>query len=520
MTKFPKFGQFTAAAAVIVAMAFAAPAASAETSPPGAHLFQEKGCSGCHSIGGQGGQVGPALDAVGNRYSAEWIYTWLKNPSAVKPGTLMPNLGLSDDERAKLVFYLQTLRAGGTQASVTPVAVQTDGNIVSNPPDLNPKSPDNAYLALGTTNSYVKEQRFTLQDQIQSFIPPNYEPAFTESAFVLPPGTVRVGAALREVGVLNAGDISGQRQMGMQFTELNINRRFLDFDLFFGLDNNFTVRVNVPFVNAALRATAHPNFLPPVAAFISGGYSTIGDVSVFVKKKIVDQGNFPVGIAAVGAIRLPSGSNEEKHDPRATAQIMGMDMLLPLPAVDNKGNMIPGTVDGTFRFFSNDGRLPAPLQPGLGTVGGSFGLFVTRQFDDSFLLGRSAVHVGSLYEIRPEADGIDPGNFLTAFATFVKPVYRDVVSLDATYLLQHQDTDHYAGKIIVPTMSGMMVVDRPSFSGGTTQFLAGSLIIVPNPLFRITLSGLARVSKPELGPSPDYVVRLGLTYTFASDLFQ
>lgn len=517
MTKFPKFGQFTAAAVAVLVAAFATPSASAETNLPGTQIFQEKGCSGCHSIAGQGGQVGPALDAVGDRYSAEWIYIWLKNPSAVKPGTLMPNLNLSDDERAKLVFYLQSLRSGDAPP---PVAVQTDGNVVTNPPDLNPKSPDNAYLALGTQDSYVKAQRFTLQDQIQSFIPPNYEPAFTESAFVLPPGTVRVGAALREVGVLNADDISGQRQMDMQFTELNINRRFLDFDLFFGLDNNFTVRVNVPFLNANLRATAHPNFLPPVAAFIGGGYSTIGDVGVFVKKKIVDQGNFPVGIAAVGAIRLPTGSNEEKHAPRATARIMGMDTLLPLPAVDNKGNIIPGTVDGTFRFFSNDGRLPAPLQPGLGTVGGSFGLFVTRQFDDSFLLGRSAFHTGGLYEIRPEADGIDPGNFLTAFATFVKPVYHDQVSLDFTYLLQHQDEDRYAGKILVPTMSGMMIVDRPSFSGGTTQFLAGSVIVVPNPLFRITLSGLARVSKPELGPSPDYVVRLGLTYTFASDLFQ
>lgn len=52
--------------------------------PSSVDLFRNKGCSGCHSIGGQ---VGSALDVVGDRYSAESLYKWLNDPAAVKPGT-------------------------------------------------------------------------------------------------------------------------------------------------------------------------------------------------------------------------------------------------------------------------------------------------------------------------------------------------------------------------------------------------------------------------------------------------
>ena len=35
---------------------------------------------------------------------------WILNPPAVKPGTAMPNLGLTDDEATKIVAYLETLK--------------------------------------------------------------------------------------------------------------------------------------------------------------------------------------------------------------------------------------------------------------------------------------------------------------------------------------------------------------------------------------------------------------------------
>lgn len=483
---------------------------------PGSKLFRDKGCIGCHSIGGQGGHVGPALDTVGDRYTAEWIYEWLRNPAAVKPGTAMPNLNLTDDERALLVFYL--LRQNATGQTPTVVS-HPKGGVITNPPEINPESPENEYLKLGVDDSYVKEQRHSLQEQIQTFIPPLFEPAFTESAFVLPPGTVRIASSFRDVGKISANDVTGQRTIGARFANFKLDRNILDFDAFLGLDHNFTLRVNVPFFNSSMDAALNPGFLENVTAFPTGSSTEIGDISVFLKKKFFDQGNYFISLAGVAGISIPTGSNDQRFNPRTTVRIGDETMLLPLPAVDDMGMVIPGSANGTFRRFSNDGRLPAPLQPGLGTFGYSFGLFATRIFEGNTFLGRGALHSGGLYNIRPENDGIDPGNLLTVFATAVKPVYQDNVSFDLTYLLQNQQEDSYAGKIAVPTGDGeIAIVSRPPFSGGTTQFVATSLILIPNPLFRLTLTGLWRVSEPRLGPSPSYVLRLGLQYTFASGL--
>jgi nitric oxide reductase subunit C len=66
-------------------------------------------CVACHSLGGSGGGVGPALDGVANRIGAEELDRWLSDPAAVKPGTAMPNLQLSDEVRAELVAWLTTL---------------------------------------------------------------------------------------------------------------------------------------------------------------------------------------------------------------------------------------------------------------------------------------------------------------------------------------------------------------------------------------------------------------------------
>jgi len=61
----------------------------------GQRLFQQKGCIGCHSIGGQGGKVGPALDDVGLRRKPEWIIRHFRDPQVVTPGTVMPKFGFT-----------------------------------------------------------------------------------------------------------------------------------------------------------------------------------------------------------------------------------------------------------------------------------------------------------------------------------------------------------------------------------------------------------------------------------------
>jgi cytochrome c1 len=89
----------------------------------GAQIIATKPCVGCHTIPGipgATGQVGPNLAGVASRTKIaggavnntgpDDLKKWILNPPAVKPGTLMPNVGLTDDEATKIVAYLETLK--------------------------------------------------------------------------------------------------------------------------------------------------------------------------------------------------------------------------------------------------------------------------------------------------------------------------------------------------------------------------------------------------------------------------
>lgn len=73
------------------------------------HVFNQM-CVACHALQGQGGTVGPALDTVGSRFDLEYFNKWLKDPAAVKPGTTMPKLPLSEAEITELSAFLSTLK--------------------------------------------------------------------------------------------------------------------------------------------------------------------------------------------------------------------------------------------------------------------------------------------------------------------------------------------------------------------------------------------------------------------------
>ena len=88
------------------------PEQSAALAEVGKRLYANKyGCNGCHSLAGEGGKVGPALDRAGFRLNGTWIYRWVKNPQGMKPETRMPALGLSDADAKAVTMYLATLRA-------------------------------------------------------------------------------------------------------------------------------------------------------------------------------------------------------------------------------------------------------------------------------------------------------------------------------------------------------------------------------------------------------------------------
>jgi cytochrome c oxidase subunit 2 len=83
-------------------------------------LFQQKGCAGCHAVTGvSAGSVGPNLTHLQSRHvfagsifelNDQNLRKWLRNPPAEKPGSVMPNLNLSEDEITKLIAYLDTLK--------------------------------------------------------------------------------------------------------------------------------------------------------------------------------------------------------------------------------------------------------------------------------------------------------------------------------------------------------------------------------------------------------------------------
>ena len=67
-------------------------------------------CVACHAVAGVGGNIGPALDGVADRYELDYLTRWISDPPSVKPGTQMPKLPLTDGEINELVTYLTTLK--------------------------------------------------------------------------------------------------------------------------------------------------------------------------------------------------------------------------------------------------------------------------------------------------------------------------------------------------------------------------------------------------------------------------
>ena len=67
-------------------------------------------CVACHTLQGQGGNVGPVLDGVGSRREKSYIESWLKDPASVKPDAKMPKLPLSESDIFELSAFLSQLK--------------------------------------------------------------------------------------------------------------------------------------------------------------------------------------------------------------------------------------------------------------------------------------------------------------------------------------------------------------------------------------------------------------------------
>jgi cytochrome c oxidase subunit 2 len=97
------------------------PAIQEEKAIAGRRVFETTACINCHAINGTAakGSFGPDLTHLMSRVTIasgaaentkENLRLWIQNPDAIKPGSLMPAMKVSDEDLDALVRYMETLR--------------------------------------------------------------------------------------------------------------------------------------------------------------------------------------------------------------------------------------------------------------------------------------------------------------------------------------------------------------------------------------------------------------------------
>ncbi len=97
------------------------PAQSSDAVNEGRRIFETTACINCHTVSGTvaDGRFGPDLTHLMSRdtiasgaapNTPENLQTWIQEPDAIKPGSLMPAMKLNDHDLNALTAYLETLR--------------------------------------------------------------------------------------------------------------------------------------------------------------------------------------------------------------------------------------------------------------------------------------------------------------------------------------------------------------------------------------------------------------------------
>lgn len=454
-------------------------------------------------------------------------------------------------------------------------------------------------LELGTGPQRFEVLELNLiKSQVKAFIPPLLIPAGNPAhAFVMPPGLNAVAVSVKFT-TITPTDFMTKGQVNLEDKDRSVNRLFFNLQYKHGFDLNrkflhgFTAIINVPYQTSVIRGSV---FLDNIknrnvssgpgngfafnAIVNNGGVAEgLGDVNIFIKKKIWDQGSFPVGLAVAGGIFLPTGSHDEKagDDGRITIRCEGTvnptgfgspgigqpgngcpprfgefriaQGLGPLPFRDpdqsnakvfvQPGELLqpPGSRRPVFPRFANNGRYPIGLQPGKGTFSFQVAGFLTKQFVPGDLPGwltgtgfdRSALHFAVVHRFNNEFDGVDAGDTSIFIANYVMPFYKDYLSIQFSSINILQKEDTYRGVFAFPGSAdfvsnvktgqkpplGSFAAPRPTFRHGWTNLIGPSIIYAPDPLIRMTASALVRAGAPNKGPSPHLVMNLGLSFVF------
>lgn len=108
------------AAAAVTACTSPLSADREATRPDGAELIRTYGCASCHQVPGVSapqGRVGPPLGDFGERRVIAGVLPnnpdnavrWIRDPQDVNPETIMPDLGVTEQEARAIVDYLYGL---------------------------------------------------------------------------------------------------------------------------------------------------------------------------------------------------------------------------------------------------------------------------------------------------------------------------------------------------------------------------------------------------------------------------
>lgn len=97
------------------------PAETSETVAAGRHIFESTACVNCHAVTGTiaNGRFGPDLTHLASRDTIasgaaanthENLKLWIRDPDAIKPGSLMPAMNLTGGDLESVTAYLESLK--------------------------------------------------------------------------------------------------------------------------------------------------------------------------------------------------------------------------------------------------------------------------------------------------------------------------------------------------------------------------------------------------------------------------
>lgn len=391
--------------------------------------------------------------------------------------------------------------------------------------EIEKEAPEAKFLKLGERKEYLQAERYRIIEQIETFIPPLYEPLRPFHSFTLPPGAWRIALSTNTFN--NNGDFGRDDDYSLFFNDVRVRNLVFNTDIFYGFElpylPDLVARLNIPYRRTSIRGGGHPFRIKTMRMTMEGDSEGLGDISLTFKKKWLDQGNYYVNFATMLGVIFPTGEHREEFSDSQTLFVNGKPMAVSGAAGGPR-------VDA---FGADNGKrcclIPNGSQPGTGAWGGRIGFGITRQFQ--FM--RGSLHGGMIYDFFGDnADGIEPGNELKFGISYVSPLLKgDRLALDLSFFGQDKAPERFPGRIMHPvrdpndtlggpimdTATGMpklFTTRRPAFRHGTVAFLSPSLIFVPTPTTRIIVSPAFRVLEPEKGPSPDFRLDVSLTHTF------